>query len=110
MIKLSRILLPTDFSDFSSPATDYACEFAGQFGAELHVLHVLEVYQSATPDFAMGLALPSRITEVQEHAEKELARLLEPEWAANHKVVTAITEGVRCSWRSSSMPRRKRWI
>ena len=42
MIKLKRILLPTDFSELSSEATKYACALAEQFDAELHMLHVHE--------------------------------------------------------------------
>ena len=55
MIRLSRILLPTDFSLYSSEATKYACAFAEKFDAELHLLHVLETRLSATPEFAAGI-------------------------------------------------------
>jgi nucleotide-binding universal stress UspA family protein len=42
MIRLERILLPTDFSEFSKPAEKYACALAEQFDSELHLLHVLQ--------------------------------------------------------------------
>ena len=38
---LTRILLPTDFSDTAQHALDYARELAGQFGASVHLLHVV---------------------------------------------------------------------
>ena len=38
---LTRILLPTDFSDTAQHALDYACELAGRFGASVHLLHVV---------------------------------------------------------------------
>ena len=38
----TRILVPTDFSEPSDAALDYARELAGKFGASLHVLHVIE--------------------------------------------------------------------
>lgn len=38
----TRILVPTDFSEPSDAALDYARELAGMFGASLHVLHVIE--------------------------------------------------------------------
>lgn len=41
MIRLNRILVPTDFSEFSRPAMTYACAMAERFGAQLHVLHVV---------------------------------------------------------------------
>ena len=103
MIQLARILLPTDFSEFSSEATKYACALAEQFDAELHLLHVLEIHQSTTPDFAMGLALPSRTKESRKAAEKTLENVLDSKWAEGRKVVKAILEGtpfleiIRCA-------------
>ncbi len=47
MIRLQRILYPTDFSDLSLYALKYARNFAAAFSAELHVLHVVdEAYQN----------------------------------------------------------------
>lgn len=46
MIQLDRILVTTDFSDFSEPAVTYACAIAARFESELHILHVC-------PDAAM---------------------------------------------------------
>jgi hypothetical protein len=34
MIKLDRILVPTDFSDFSRPAMQHGCAIAARFGAQ----------------------------------------------------------------------------
>lgn len=42
MIELKKILVPTDFSEGSQVAVKYACEFAKAFGAQIHLLHVLE--------------------------------------------------------------------
>ena len=93
MIRLQRILLPTDFSEFSDAATKYACAFSEQFEAELHLLHVFDLRESMTPEFAMGLALPTRIKESQVAAEKALDKVLDPEWAASRKVVKATADG-----------------
>lgn len=41
MVKVTKILYPTDFSDPSSCALYYAAEMAKKFGAELVMLHVL---------------------------------------------------------------------
>jgi nucleotide-binding universal stress UspA family protein len=47
MIQLQKILYPTDFSDLSLYALQYARNFAEAFSAELHVLHVVdEAYQN----------------------------------------------------------------
>jgi len=41
MIKLDRVLVPTDFSDYSRPAMIHGCAMAARFEAELHLLHVV---------------------------------------------------------------------
>ncbi len=93
MIQLARILLPTDFSEFSARATRYACALAEQFGSELHVLHVLETIESMAPDFGMGLALPGRIVESKRAAEKALDGVVDTNWAAGRSIVKATVEG-----------------
>jgi nucleotide-binding universal stress UspA family protein len=46
MIKLERILFPSDFSELSLHALAYARSFAEAYRAELHVIHVVdEAYQ-----------------------------------------------------------------
>src|SRR5205823_1919963 len=81
MIRLSRILLPTDFSPYSAEATKYACAFAEKFDAELHLLHVLEMHLSTTPEFAMGLALPTQVNESRDACEGALTKMLDSAWA-----------------------------
>lgn len=41
-LALKRILVPSDFSPASDDAFRYALHFGAPFGAELHVIHVLE--------------------------------------------------------------------
>lgn len=43
MYKVSKILVPVDFSDCSRAALSYALSLAGQVGASIDVLHVVEV-------------------------------------------------------------------
>src|SRR3984957_9656549 len=92
-IRLQKILLPTDFSNYSAAATKYACELATKFEAELHLLHTLETHLASTPEFVMGLALPTYISESRAAAEKALAGILDPKWAAGRTVIRAVVEG-----------------
>lgn len=92
-IRIQRILFPTDFSTNSATAAKYACELATRFDAELHLLHTLEVHATVTPEFSMGLALPSRIAESRAAVEKALGEVLDPQWSVGRKLVHAILEG-----------------
>ncbi|HEY5891761.1 MAG TPA: universal stress protein [Chthoniobacterales bacterium] len=42
LLKLTKILVPTDFSETSRKALQYAIAFAKQFGAKITLLHVIE--------------------------------------------------------------------
>jgi hypothetical protein len=42
MIKLTNVLVATDFSETSESALNYGRELARTFGARLHVLHIAE--------------------------------------------------------------------
>ena len=69
MIALERILLPTDFSDYSRQAIQYACELAKQFDATIHVLHIVEPITLAMP--SPGSALPQELLADAEQSAKE---------------------------------------
>lgn len=90
MILLKRILVPTDFSEFSKIAADYACELAAKFDAELHLLHVLQSHPTATPRFAMGLALPGSVQESRADAEEALASVVDPQRRKGRTIVRVV--------------------
>src|ERR1017187_840791 len=92
-IRLQKILLPTDFSNYSAAATKYACELAAKFDAELHILHTLETHLVSTPSFVMGLDLPKYVSESKAAVEKSLGGVLDPKWEAGRKVVKAVVVG-----------------
>lgn len=93
MITLNRILVPTDFSGCSAEAIRMAAGFVELFGAELHILHVLETHAVSTPVFAGGLALSQWISESRPAAEAQLAKSVSPAWESGRRVVRAIAEG-----------------
>jgi len=93
-IRLQKILLPTDFSNYSAAATKYACELAVKFDAELHLLHTLETRLASTPNFGFGLDLPKYVSESKAAAEKSLAGVLDPKWSAGRTVIHAVVEGL----------------
>jgi nucleotide-binding universal stress UspA family protein len=76
MINLKRILLPTDFSEPSLKATHYAIEFASRFGAELHLLNVIEDPVVYLPMFE-SYPLPSK-EEFEQYARTRLENWILP--------------------------------
>lgn len=92
MSQLERILLPTDFSEYSASAIPYACSLADEYNAELHVLHVLEKVPDS-PYFGMGLVSPGFTEESQKHAEDLMSKLLPPDWEARERAIQVIRHG-----------------
>lgn len=94
MIDLKRILLPTDFSDFSKAGIAWGCEFAEKFGAELHVLHVLQDLVAMVPEPGLSFPPPGDYQrELQEAAERALAQLPGPGFCDQAAVVRATRQG-----------------
>lgn len=94
MIPFKHILLPTDFSSNAKSAQDYACEFADQFGARLHVLNVVQDAALILPETGMFLTLPvPSVQEIVQAAETSLQTVLDPAWAATHDVCRHVAVG-----------------
>lgn len=94
MINLNRILLPTDFSPHSRHAQNYACAFAESFGAELHLLHVVQDLVAMVPE--PGLAFPppgDYMKDLTESAQRSLATVPDPAWAAGKTIVRSVRQG-----------------
>ncbi len=92
MIALERILLPTDFSDYSRQAIQYACELAKQFDATIHVLHIVEPITLAMP--SPGSALPQELLADAEQSAKEQSDQWISREAHNLEVVQSVRRGV----------------
>ena len=90
MIKITNVLVATDFGDTSASALNYGREFARTFGATLHVLHVVEDAliwagpQASGIDFAQLHAVAARET---------LDRIVTAEDRTQLKAVTAVRTG-----------------
>ncbi|MEO1477163.1 MAG: universal stress protein, partial [Bacteroidota bacterium] len=57
MLQIRRILFPTDFSDCAESAYRHASYLANRFGAELHVLHVVEEGRDDPGDWVADLSI-----------------------------------------------------
>lgn len=74
VLKLSSILVPTDFSAESKKALLYAVAFARQFRAKLTLLYVIEPV--ATPDFAKAFPLAMENDALMAQCKRELQTIL----------------------------------
>ncbi len=89
MLRLSRILAPTDFSDHSDHALRSAAEMARQFGAKLFLLHVVStealesISKAHVPTYPVDRVYEDLTQEIHEqfvkHVPSELRKSLETE-------------------------------
>ena len=91
----TRILVPTDFSAPSDAALEYAKVLAGQFGASLHLLHVVgELF--ATPPVGSEVYIaesPDAVTRVFEHAKARLSHRVTANERTRYRARTEIVTG-----------------
>jgi universal stress protein A len=93
-MNVRRILFPTDFSELSKAAEKCACDLADQFGAELHVLHVLHDLFLIMPQTAAALLVPPKVLEdVLVSAEEEIQKIPPPEWGFGKNLVREVRVG-----------------
>ena len=77
MINIDRILHPTDFSQNSAHALNYAYTMAQTFEAELHLIYVIsEALVSVSPPMS-GFLPEGYYQDVMESAESNLSQVLE---------------------------------
>ncbi len=94
MIKLQRVLCPTDFSEFSDKSIQYGCELARAFGAELHLLHVMQDYNVLAPATGESFAVfTDWLPQMTSLAQEKMAKMPGPNWEPPMKVVRSTSVG-----------------
>jgi nucleotide-binding universal stress UspA family protein len=95
MIKLRRVLVPTDFSDFSKPALAYGCAMAARFNAELHLLHVVPDPAMLVPEsYSFSVeAIETQSRLMTEDAQKRLDALPGGNWSNSQPVRREVRSG-----------------
>ncbi len=73
-MEVQKILWPTDFSRISEKALPYVESLTRQYGAEIHVLYVIE--DVAHHDGWYGVFEEKRVNELMDHARKTATRRL----------------------------------
>ena len=94
MLSISRILVPTDFSEPSEEALEYAKGLAGCLGSSIHVLHVLEdLAAHAWTTEVYVSALPGVHEEMERQARERLDQVITAEEKTRFKAETALRMG-----------------
>jgi len=91
---IRKILCPTDFSDYANEALSYAVGLAREYGAELHVLHVIPTPEMAVQFEPMAPVLDaSFFTELEQGAREHLEQVLPEATRAELAVAFALRRG-----------------
>jgi nucleotide-binding universal stress UspA family protein len=76
---LKRVLVPTDFSDGSREAIRTGAEFASRFGAELHLLHVVEDSSPSVSEIALAYPVfQSYVRDLVKSGDEQLQKVALP--------------------------------
>jgi nucleotide-binding universal stress UspA family protein len=73
-MEIKKILFPTDFSEGSSNALDYAIDMAKRYGAKLYLVHVLYDIGKAAGWYVPHPSMDEMYKDIEKSAEKELGR------------------------------------
>ena len=93
-IQMKRILLPTDFSEFSRYAMDYAVSFAAQYQARLYVLHVLVSPHALVGYEAAPFVSYERLfADMKRSADQAMSSFIPEDVKKDLQVETAIAQG-----------------
>ena len=90
-----RILWPTDFSELSLRGGRYALGFCEQFGAELHIIHVIPPPLSPDVSLVVPAEVPISVSEpeIVEASQEALNKLVQEHFAGYGKIVTKVFFG-----------------
>lgn len=72
MLEIKTVVTPVDFSDNAKMIADSAAYIAGKFGAELHLLFVVQNFEDYSGFFVPPVNLPSLEQELHESAEQKM--------------------------------------
>jgi nucleotide-binding universal stress UspA family protein len=94
MIRLAKMLVPTDFSEDSEQAARYAVELAKRFQAEIHCVHVVDIPADLLSTSAYYMTGPSEafLDQIREESKKNLETFAEKN-LEGVQVRTAFLEG-----------------
>jgi len=101
MLMLTKILVPTDFSEYSDRALRQALDIAKQYKAKVFLLHVSHddilrfgLLDLTIPEEIMQQVKDETLTHTQENLEKQLYSFPQAKEAEEVEVVTKVRQGI----------------
>ena len=93
MIKLKKVLVPTDFSESARHALTYGISFAREYEAELTLLHVVENLTVGYASDLFPVPMAEVFQEISGYARAELAKLGAEARAKDVTVAEVVVQG-----------------
>lgn len=94
MLRIDRILCPTDFSDFSERAYEYAISLARHYEADLYLLHVVRPVIVGYPEYSIPDSVNEFYGELREYAEEQLREFAKVHAEGGVHAKVTVQEGV----------------
>ena len=94
MVSIRRILFPTDFSESAEHAWLFALQFAQEFSAEVHVLHVVAPPPRLTEAYSLNIDPEKFAAALTAEAQTSLDRVTEGSKACNLAFQSEVRIGV----------------
>jgi nucleotide-binding universal stress UspA family protein len=93
-MEIKSILFPTDFSEGSAQALQYAVDMSKRYGSKLYVVHVIYDIAKATGWYVPHVSMDEMYKDIQEGAKKELERFGVEELSGVKNVERKVITGV----------------
>ncbi len=93
-MKVSKILVPVDFSPFSEYATKYALHFAEKFHASITLLHVIVLYEADADEEKQIKQLEEIIKRKEENTQKLIDQQHQKIDPKKHKIDSKVIRGI----------------
>lgn len=95
MIKIEKILFPTDFSDCARHAMGYALAFAEEYKAKLFILHVVPDFHIIPPDMkGLSSSLSKLYREMERDANERIKKLVPKRFLEKVEIENIVVRGV----------------
>ncbi len=93
-MEIKSILFPTDFSEGSNEALNYAVDLANRYGAKLYLIHVIYDIAKGSGWYVPHISMDQMYKDIEEGAKKELERFGNQELGGLKNVERTVIKGV----------------